>query len=199
MVDDTELFDVPLPERLLIGRLSVGGELITVASYHAPPGVSWHEKKPQQAVTFARWLATQTGPVMFGADANTPETDHPDLARNRTHWHTGDRHLKGAPGDDQLVGPTTIHQLRDALRCWFQDHPEQLELVRKEFPSGPLRVSHYTGCRRIRPGNPRQSTLSGSANTSPSRRSTIPTNSRAPPVATIPPSSPTSPSAERTI
>jgi endonuclease/exonuclease/phosphatase (EEP) superfamily protein YafD len=150
------LTDVPLPERLLIGHLQVDDQPITVASYHAPPGVNWHEKKPQQAVTFARWLAGQAGPCLFGADANTPKTDHPDFAQARTHWHTGDRRLGGAPGDDQLVGPSKIHPLRDALRRWFEDRPNELEAVRRDWPTGPLRISHYTGRRKTMVGNPRR-------------------------------------------
>lgn len=37
----------------------------------------------------------------------------------RTHWHTGDRHLDGLPGDDLLVGPEPIYPLRDGLRTWL--------------------------------------------------------------------------------
>lgn len=69
------LDNLPLPERLLIAALSVDGQVMHMASYHAPPGVSWFEKKPQQAVGFARWLATVTGPAAFGADDNTPLVD----------------------------------------------------------------------------------------------------------------------------
>jgi hypothetical protein len=148
--------DVPLPERLLTGRLQFGDQRITVASYHAPPGVNWHEKKPQQAVAFARWLTGQAGPVIFGADANTPKVDHPDFARTRTHWHTGDRKLAGASGDDLLWGPDKVHPLRDALRRWFDDHPDELAAVRLDWPTGPLRVSHYTGRRKTHIGNPKR-------------------------------------------
>lgn len=150
------LTDVPLPERLLIGRLHWAGLPLTVVSYHAPPGVSWFEKKPQQAVALAHWLAAHDGPVIFGGDTNTPETDHPDFKLTRTHWHTGDAHLKGAPGDDLLVGPDKIHGLDDALRRWLDDHPDQLEAIRAERPTGPLAVSHYTGKGRERPGTPRR-------------------------------------------
>lgn len=150
------LTDVPLPERLLIARVMVGAQEVALASYHAPPGVSWFEKKPQQAVLFARWLEARTGPVLFGADANTPEVDHPDFALTRTHWHTGDRHLDGAPGDDLLVGPDKIHGLDDALRRWFDRHPDQLDVVRAEFPTGPVRCSHRTGKRKTSPGTARR-------------------------------------------
>jgi len=56
--------------------------------------------KPRQAVAFASWLCTQNGPLLFGADANTPLSDALDFADTRTHWHTGRRRLRGEPGDD---------------------------------------------------------------------------------------------------
>lgn len=150
------LATLPLPERTLICRLRLGGTDTTVASYHAPPGVSWKEKKPQQAVGFARWLAATQGPVLFGADANTPSVDAIDFAFTRTHWHTGLPRLRGATGDDCLVGPEKIHGLDDALRCWLADHPKTVAELRRIRPNGPLQISHHTGKRHISPGNPQR-------------------------------------------
>jgi endonuclease/exonuclease/phosphatase family metal-dependent hydrolase len=151
------LLDLPLPERTLICEIPTRpDELLIVASYHAPPGVNWHEKKPQQAVGFARSLATVNGPALFGIDANTPKLDAIDFADTRTHWHTGDKKLKGAPGDDVLVGPHHIHALEDTLRLWLADHPEQLAQIRRDHPSGPLAVSHRTGRRTNHPGTDRR-------------------------------------------
>ena len=62
--------------------------------------MSWGIVKPRQAVTVARWLAAQHGPVLLGADANTPLIDAADFANARTHWYCGDRRLNGEPGDD---------------------------------------------------------------------------------------------------
>jgi hypothetical protein len=118
--------------------------------------VSWFEKKPQQAVRFAQWLATVTGPVAFGADANTPLIDAIDFQQSRTHWHTGDRKLKGASGDDLLVGPAKIHGLEDALRRWLRTHPEDLARLRTERPGGPLDLSFRTGRRKLHPGTDRR-------------------------------------------
>ena len=148
--------DLPLSERTLIARVPLAGTDVYVASYHAPPGVSWFEKKPQQAVGFARWLAGVEGPVLFGADANTPLIDAIDFADSRTHWHTGDRRLHGASGDDVLVGPGKIHDLDDALRRWLADHPDEVSNLRASQPNGPLRVSHRTGKRRTSPGTGRR-------------------------------------------
>ena len=151
--DEVMLLDhLPLPERTMMARLSLGGVETYVASFHAPPGVNWHEKKAQQAVGFAQWLATIEGPVLFGADANTPLVDAIDFAMTRTHWHTGSGRLKGAPGDDLLVGPDKIHALDDALRVWLVHHPEAMAEIADAYPDGPLRVSHRTGKRRDGPG-----------------------------------------------
>jgi hypothetical protein len=140
-------------------RHNPGPHVITVASYHAPPGVTYKRLKPQQAVQFAKWLTTLQGPVLLGADANTPRIDHPDFELLRTHWHTGSRGLKGKPGDDLMWGPRKIHKLHDALRLWLQQHPARLKRLRSTCPTGPLAVSLYTGRRNgppVRLGTPRR-------------------------------------------
>jgi endonuclease/exonuclease/phosphatase family metal-dependent hydrolase len=144
--------DVPLPEKVIAGWLEIDGELATVVSYHAPPGVTHKLKKPAQAVQVAEWLASIEGPVLFAGDFNTPKIDHPDLRQLRTHWHTGDAKLLGATGDDVLVGPTPIHSLRDVLRTYLYARPDVYDQIASERPTGPLYVSHRTGNRR----NPRR-------------------------------------------
>ena len=47
--------------------------------------------------------------------------------------HSGDKKLKGLPGDDLLVGPEPIHGLRDVLRLYLADRPD-----------GPLTTSYCT-------------------------------------------------------
>ena len=115
---------VPLPERILLIETTVEGLGLTAVSYHAPPGVNWKIVKARQAVAFARWLSAQEGPVLLGADANTPLIDAVDFAATRTHWHTGNRRLNGEPGDDLLFGPSKVHPLDDALRRWLAEHPD---------------------------------------------------------------------------
>jgi endonuclease/exonuclease/phosphatase family metal-dependent hydrolase len=148
--------ELPLPERALVARVPIHGVEVVVASYHAPPGVSWFEKKPQQAVAFARWLARVEAPAIFGADANTPLADAIDFAAVRTHWHTGHPRLAGAPGDDLLVGPAKLHRLDDVLRRWLENHPAALAQLPATGPDGPLRLSHRTGKRRTSQGNDRR-------------------------------------------
>jgi hypothetical protein len=72
--------------------------------------VNWRIAKARQAVAVAvaRWLSAQPGPVLLGADANTPLIDAVNFADTRTHWHTGNRCLNGEPGDDLLFGPGKI-------------------------------------------------------------------------------------------
>jgi hypothetical protein len=187
------LHDVPLPERTIHALVQLDGVPVRAASYHAPPGVSWFEKKPLQAVAFARWLATIETPAIFGADANTPLIDHPDFERTRTHWHTGERHLQGEPGDDLLWAATKVHHLDDALRRWLGQHPDRAAEIAVTNPDGPLAISHRTGKRRTAPGTPAASTASGSPSTSQSTTSPTPTRTPWPRAATTPPSSPSSP------
>jgi endonuclease/exonuclease/phosphatase family metal-dependent hydrolase len=148
---------VKLPERVLfIETQTAEGTPFIAVSYHAPPGVSWGIVKPQQAVVFASWLSTQNGPLLFGADANTPKIDALDFANTRTHWPTGRRELQRAPGDDILFGPDTKHDLKDAFRCWLDFHPDEMDRLRVSNPSGPLAVTHRTGKRKNSPGTDRR-------------------------------------------
>lgn len=73
------------------------GDLSCVA-YHAPPGVSWGSVKVSQAHALLRWVSGAQEPIVVGADANTPEVDHPERDLVRTHWHTGRRRVGEGPG-----------------------------------------------------------------------------------------------------
>jgi hypothetical protein len=136
------------PERTLPATVRIDDIDLTLATYHAPPGVKWKLIKPRQAVEFAEWLAPQVGPVILGADANTPKVDAIDFALTRTHWHTGARKLEGEAGDDVLWGPAKSHPLDDCLRRWLADRPEDLAKIAAARPDGPLAVSLRTGGRR---------------------------------------------------
>ena len=144
--------DVPLPEKVLAGWIDIGDEATTVVSYHAPAGVTHKLKKPAQAVQVAQWLASIDGAVLLAGDFNTPKVDHPNASKVRTHWHTGDRKLRGATGDDVLVGPNEIHSLRDTLRTYLEATPRVFDEIRAERPTGPLHISHHTNPGR----NPRR-------------------------------------------
>jgi hypothetical protein len=157
------LGEICLPERVVfIETQTAKGTPFIAASYHAPPGVSWGIVKPRQAVAFASWLSTQNGPLLFGADANTPLIDAFDFANTRTHWHTGYRRLNGEAGDDLLFGPRKVHDLDDALRRWLALHPDELNRLGASKPFGPLTITHRTGRRKNSPARGGASILSGS-------------------------------------
>lgn len=143
--------DVLLPEKVMAGWVDVGGVRTTVVTYHAPTGVQHGIGKVKQAARIADWLASLQGPVILGGDFNTPALDPPDFDLVRTHWHTGDPHLEGARGDDMLVGPSPVHGLRDALRTYLDDHPDELAAICAERPQGPLVTSHRTGDGGVNP------------------------------------------------
>jgi hypothetical protein len=169
---------IQLSERILFIETQTEGTPFIAVSYHAPPGVTWGIVKPQQAVTFARWLSTQNGPLLFGADANTPLIDALDFANTRTHWYTGNRKLHGEPGDDRLFGPCKVHDLDDALRRWLALHPNETDGFHASKPSAeaaiphwkslsparqrrrecevPLAITHRTGKRKNSPGTGRR-------------------------------------------
>ena len=146
-------FRAPVEERLLVVEVSIEGRPVVVASYYAPPGVSWGRVKVDQAVSFTDWLCSREGPVIVGADANTPKLDPVDDSAVQTHWYTGFRKLNGDPGDDVLWGSSPRHQLKDCLRTWLAMDPAR---VRDLDPTGPLAVSHYTAKRKDHPGHPRR-------------------------------------------
>ncbi|OUS97293.1 hypothetical protein CA951_02805 [Rhodococcus sp. NCIMB 12038] len=150
------IIDAPLPERIIVVTLDTDIGPLTAVSYHAPPGVNWKLKKVEQAQLLSRWLATVDGPIVVGADMNTPDIDHPNREAVRTHWHTGMAKLNGEPGDDIVFGGTPTHPLDDAFRCWLDDHPAELESIRKQRPEGPLAISHHTGRTSTSPGTPRR-------------------------------------------
>ena len=108
--------DLPLPERMVFARIGTPLGPITMASYHAPPGVSHGFVKVQHAHALRDWVDTTGGPIVVGADANTPLVDHPEPGRVRTHWHTGSLKLRGRDGDDVVfaVLPSTDFGTRTA-------------------------------------------------------------------------------------
>jgi endonuclease/exonuclease/phosphatase family metal-dependent hydrolase len=146
------LDEIGQSERILLIETQTKGTPFIAVSYHAPPGVTWKIVKPRQAVAFASWLSTQNGPLLFGADANTPLIDALDFANTRTHWYTGRPRLHGEPGDDHLFGPCKMHDLKDALRCWLDLNPDEMERLRASKPSGPLAITYRTKKGKHSPG-----------------------------------------------
>ena len=109
--------------------------------------------KVDQAHAFTDWLCERAGPVIVGADANTPKLDPVDDAAVQTHWYTGFRKLNGDPGDDVLWGASPRHQLKDCLRVWLAADGRRAADI---DPAGPLAISHYTAKRKDHSGHPRR-------------------------------------------
>lgn len=132
------------PEKALATTVSIRGIQFTAASYHAPPGsdAKVHDKKAAQAVAFARFLEGIQGPVLFGADLNTPRVDAVDFSGVKTWWDTGMPKLHGQWGEDKLAGACKIHNLEDALRKWLSGNPGERSRLARERPEGPLAISH---------------------------------------------------------
>ena len=121
------LEQAPLPERALIVEVESPIGPLTLVSFHAPPSVSWQEKKPLAFLALARWLAKHQTRVLVGMDANTPKTDHPDSEQNECWWD----------GEPLLLGSRPLHPLRDALRIWLAAHPLEAEQRQALRPDGP--------------------------------------------------------------
>lgn len=140
LADSSLVPGLVFPERALVARLVAPGHRVTACSFHTPPGASWGEVKPQTLKAIARWLASQSGPLIVGIDANTPKTDHPDLSRSEWWW----------PDEALLLGPAPLHGLKDALRLHLDAHSEVLAHAVATRPNGPLAVSHVRGNGRKR-------------------------------------------------
>jgi len=125
----------PLLERTLVAHLECAAGAFTACSFHAPPGVSWGDIKPQAFKAIAAWLADQKPPLVFGMDANTPKVDHPDISQNLWWWKD----------ESVLLGPHTAHTLKDALKVYLAAHPEEMEGIRTLRPQGPLAISYTRG------------------------------------------------------
>ena len=175
--------DVPVPERTLLAEVTVDGTGLTAVSYHAPPGVNWGIAKARQAVAVARWLAAQPGPVLVGADANTPLVDAVNFAGTRTHWHTGNRCLNGEPGDDLMFGPARSTCWRTGCAAGWLIIPLRPSRWQPARPARwPSRTVRAAGGTRPAPGA--ALTPSGSPATGPSVISSTFTTRASQPAAT---------------
>jgi hypothetical protein len=123
------------PERALVATVVADGGVVTVCSFHTPPGASWGEVKPRTLKAIAQWLQRQPPPMIFGIDANCPKTDHPDIECNEWWW------------DDEplLLGAAPLHTLRDIFRVYLANNPNELAGIVAARPNGPLAISYVRG------------------------------------------------------
>jgi endonuclease/exonuclease/phosphatase family protein len=148
-----ELAAAPLPERIHRAIVRIGDKDVVLASYYAPPGVTFGYTKVENALAFLAWIQGIDSPIVIGADANSPKIDHPEFAHSQSWWQTGSRKMRGRPGDDSLWGPNLQHNLQDALRVWLNLRPADLAALVAERPTGPIAISHWTGKRLLIPGS----------------------------------------------
>ncbi len=110
------------------------GVALTLVSCYAPTNVGQGTKeRPGFFTALAAWLSALSAPVLLGLDANGPRTDHPDITRSEW-WVPEESSVLG-------VGPST----EDALRCWYDDHPDALRRRVQYYPRGPLADSYHRG------------------------------------------------------
>lgn len=75
LVDFGVLRDVPSPERAAVAEVRLDGGRVWVASWAAPPGVTWGSGgKGRQVERFAAWLRERPGPMIVGIDRNVSMT-----------------------------------------------------------------------------------------------------------------------------
>lgn len=131
------------PERSLIRQIAVDHEEFYAASFHQIAGSDRKWGRPAKRAVFeaiAQWAAEHERRCLFGIDANSPETDHPDVAQNRYFPVDGSFDQREYLLHDPRHAP---HVLEDVYRRFLREHaPEQLESIRGERPSGPLAISH---------------------------------------------------------
>jgi hypothetical protein len=144
---DPQVLAVPSPERTLVARVDGPAGRWTAASLALPPGVSWKQAKPRQALLIAEWLHSLSGTVIFGIDANTPRSEL-HLPEATPFWESrwfyeDERALLGAEHERR-------HGLRDVYRdAWLAD-PDRRSHLRG---GDPLAVSHFASRG---PGRPRE-------------------------------------------
>ncbi|MGH7230399.1 MAG: endonuclease/exonuclease/phosphatase family protein [Nitrospiraceae bacterium] len=131
------LHSAPVPERTLIAELKTPIGTVTTCSFHIPPGVNWGTVKTEQFRSISTWLGEQQGPVIVGMDANSPKVDHPDHACNQW-WRDG---------ESLVLSSTPMHGLRDVLRDYLLNNPQEFDRIVQLRPTGPLAVSYDRGKR----------------------------------------------------
>jgi endonuclease/exonuclease/phosphatase family metal-dependent hydrolase len=123
------------PERTLVATVEANGGVVTVCSFHTPPGASWGEVKPRTLKAIAQWLRRQPPPLIFGIDANCPKMDHPDIQRNEWWWED----------EPLLLGAVPLHKLQDVFRVYLANNPNELAGIVGARPNGPLAISYVRG------------------------------------------------------
>lgn len=115
-ITETHLIQTAVcPERALVARLRLDGHDITVGSFHSPNGSQWGRNKALWFHDITSWVSRQTGPTLFGIDANTPKNAAlPDNDPDK--WWNEDSHAAVGNAARALVGDQPDHGMRDVWR-----------------------------------------------------------------------------------
>jgi exonuclease III len=132
------------PERSVTLRLGFEDGDLSVASFHQVAGSDkkkWGPTKKRQTLhAIVAWLSRHRERAVMGIDANSPELDHPHVARNVYFF---DR-LAGDQEEHLLHDPSrSTHTFQDTYRAYLGKHPEELQKVIAGRADGPLAISHY--------------------------------------------------------
>lgn len=133
------IYETPLPERNLVVDIKNAEKEFTVCSLHSLTGASYKRTKVVNFLTIADWLENRKKPMVFGIDANTPESDNPDLRKSNWWWKE----------EPILFGANASHDMKDSYRIYIEAHPVIFKNIIKENPEGPLAISYKRGPQKI--------------------------------------------------
>jgi hypothetical protein len=131
------------PERSLIRRIRFAQDEVDVASFHQVAGSDrkWGRLRKRQVFdAISSWAVAHPKRALFGIDANSPETDHPDVGRNR-YFPVRERFDQH---EYLLHDPARApHHHEDSFRRYLRESaPDLLDEITSRRPNGPLAISH---------------------------------------------------------
>ena len=126
------------PERAMVVPVGIGDQEVLAVSWHTPfaGDDAKREKKMRAYRAMHSWLAAENDTIVLGADVNSwtdpfelgsPDPDDPFYEEHRF----------------LLADPD--HGLVDAYREWLDEHPEELERIKRIRPDGPLAMTYDRG------------------------------------------------------
>ncbi len=137
---------VPPPESLVAAMVRVDGLDLAVASAHPPNAAGrglerdWRvARKLRTYVALERWVAGRD-PLVLGVDANawidtTCSPFEPPVYADEPQ----------RPIMEFFLEQPSRHGLRDAFRSWLEEHPDELNEIRRRRPRGPLATTYVRG------------------------------------------------------
>ncbi len=137
---------VPPPESLVAAVVRVDGLDLTIVSAHPPNAAGrgldrqWRvARKLRTYAALEQWV-TGREPLLLGMDANawidtTCSPFEPPVYADEPQ----------RPIMEFFLEQPSRHGLRDAFRSWLEEHPEELDEIRRRRPHGPLATTYVRG------------------------------------------------------